>query len=58
MPKEIFARDFEFLGRDLLLSFEEIERVVRLSKELGVHKVRITGGEPLLRRDLEQLVSS
>ena len=58
MPKEIFTRDFEFLGRDLLLSFEEIERLVRLTKELGVHKVRITGGEPLLRRDLEQLIAS
>jgi cyclic pyranopterin phosphate synthase len=58
MPKEIFTRDFEFLGRDLLLSFEEIERLVRLSKELGVRKVRITGGEPLLRRDLEHLIAS
>ena len=58
MPKEIFSRDFKFLGRDLLLSFEEIERLVRLSKELGVHKVRITGGEPLLRRDLEHLIAS
>ncbi len=58
MPKEIFTRDFEFLGRDLLLTFEEIERLVRLSKELGVHKVRITGGEPLLRKDLEHLIGS
>ena len=58
MPKEIFSRDFEFLGRDQLLTFEEIERLVRLSKELGVHKVRITGGEPLLRRDLEHLIAA
>ena len=58
MPKEIFTRDFEFLGRDLLLSFEEIERLVRVAKGLGVHKVRITGGEPLLRRDLEHLIVS
>lgn len=58
MPKEIFTREFEFLGRDLLLTFEEIERLVRLSKELGVQKVRITGGEPLLRRDLEHLIES
>jgi cyclic pyranopterin phosphate synthase len=58
MPKEIFTRDFEFLGRDQLLTFEEIERLVRLAKQLGVHKVRITGGEPLLRRDLEHLIAS
>ena len=58
MPKEIFTRDYEFLSRDLLLSFEEIERLVRLSGELGVHKVRLTGGEPLLRRDLEHLIAS
>ncbi|MGZ8785581.1 MAG: GTP 3',8-cyclase MoaA [Acidimicrobiia bacterium] len=58
MPKEIFSRDFEFLGHDLLLSFEEIERLVRISMELGVHKVRITGGEPLLRRELEHLIVS
>ncbi len=58
MPKEIFTRDFEFLGRDLLLSFEEVERLVRVAKGLGVHKVRITGGEPLLRRDLEHPVVS
>ena len=58
MPKEIFSRDYEFLGRDLLLTFEEIERLVRLFKGLGVHKVRLTGGEPLLRRDLEHLIAS
>jgi len=58
MPKEIFTRDYEFLGRDLLLSFEEIERLVGLFKRLGVHKVRLTGGEPLLRRDLEHLINS
>jgi len=56
MPKEIFGRDYEFLDRDLLLSFEEIERLVRLFTRLGVRKVRLTGGEPLLRRDLETLV--
>jgi len=58
MPKEIFTRDYEFLSRDLLLSFEEIERLVGLFKGLGVHKVRLTGGEPLLRRDLEHLIAS
>jgi GTP 3',8-cyclase len=56
MPKEIFNREWEFLSRDALLSFEEIERLVRAAAGLGVHKVRLTGGEPLLRRDLERLV--
>ncbi len=57
MPKEIFSREYEFLGRDLLLSFEEITRLVRISAGLGVEKVRITGGEPLLRKDLDHLVA-
>jgi cyclic pyranopterin phosphate synthase len=57
MPKEIFNREYEFLARDLLLSFEEIERLGRVFAGLGVHKVRITGGEPLLRRNLEQLIA-
>ncbi len=56
MPKEIFNREYEFLERELLLSFEEIERLTRIFVAHGVDKVRITGGEPLLRRDLEQLV--
>ncbi|HET7170605.1 MAG TPA: GTP 3',8-cyclase MoaA [Gaiellales bacterium] len=56
MPKEIFGRDFEFLRRSELLTFEEIARVVRIAAGLGVHKLRLTGGEPLLRRDLERLV--
>ena len=56
MPKEIFGRDFEFLRRSELLTFEEITRVARIGAELGVHKLRLTGGEPLLRRDLERLV--
>ena len=43
MPKEIFNRDWEFLARDALLSFEEIERLVRASADLGVRKVRLTG---------------
>ncbi len=58
MPKEIFTRDYQFLSRDLLLSFEEIERLVRLFVGLGVHKVRLTGGEPLLRRDVEHLIAA
>jgi cyclic pyranopterin phosphate synthase len=56
MPKELFGRDFAFLPRAELLSFEEIVRLSRLFVEEGVTKVRLTGGEPLLRRDLERLV--
>jgi len=56
MPREVFGPDYAFLQRDQLLSFEEITRVVRLFKALGVEKVRLTGGEPLLRRNLEQLI--
>lgn len=57
MPKEIFSREYEFLQRDLLLSFEEITRLTRLFTEVGVEKVRITGGEPLLRKGVEHLVA-
>jgi GTP 3',8-cyclase len=56
MPKEVFGRDFAFLQRDELLTFEEIVRLTRLFVPMGVGKVRLTGGEPLLRRDLERLV--
>jgi cyclic pyranopterin phosphate synthase len=56
MPKEVFGRDYQFLPRKELLTFEEIERVSRVLVDLGVRKLRITGGEPLLRRDLEKLV--
>ena len=56
MPKEIFGRDFAFLHREELLTFEEIARLARLFVAQGVEKVRLTGGEPLLRRDLERLV--
>ena len=56
MPKEIFGRDFVFRERSELLSFEEIERLARVAVSLGVHKLRLTGGEPLLRRDLSRLV--
>ncbi len=58
MPKEVFNREYEFLGRDLLLSFEEITRVATAFAGLGVRKIRITGGEPLLRRGLESLIGS
>jgi len=57
MPKEAFGRDHPFLRRDQLLTFEEIARLARIFASLGVKKIRITGGEPLLRRDLERLVA-
>ena len=57
MPREVFGPDHAFLPRSELLSFEELARLVRVFADLGVSKVRLTGGEPLLRRDLEVLVS-
>ena len=57
MPKEVFGRDYPFLPRAELLTFEEIERLARVLAALGVEKIRITGGEPLVRRDLETLVA-
>ena len=57
MPKEVFGRDHAFLPRAEILDFEEIERVVRAAVALGVRKVRLTGGEPLVRRNLETLVA-
>ena len=56
MPKEVFGRDFAFLPRELVLTFEEIERLAKVFVGLGVAKLRITGGEPLVRRDLPRLV--
>ena len=56
MPKEVFGRDFAFLNRAELLTFEEITHLAQLFVHEGVAKIRITGGEPLLRRDLEHLV--
>lgn len=56
MPKEKFGRDHRFLARKDLLSFEEIERIATVFAELGVSKLRITGGEPLLRSDMVELV--
>ncbi|MGX9932006.1 GTP 3',8-cyclase MoaA [Virgibacillus salarius] len=56
MPKEIFGRDFAFMPKEQLLSFEEIERLARNFIALGVQKIRLTGGEPLLRRDLPLLI--
>ena len=57
MPREVFGEGYEFLPRRAILRFEEIQRVVRIAAEFGVRKVRITGGEPLLRRDLPQLIT-
>lgn len=57
MPKEVFGRDYAFLPRDQVLSFEEIHRAARVFVELGVQKLRITGGEPLVRRDLPSLIA-
>ncbi len=57
MPREVFGRDFAFLPRDQLLTFEELARLARIFAGLGVRKLRLTGGEPLLRRDLETLVA-
>lgn len=58
MPKDVFGDDYTFLPRNELLSFEEIVRLVNLFADLGVKKVRLTGGEPLLRKDLHELVGS
>jgi cyclic pyranopterin phosphate synthase len=56
MPKEVFGSDYQFLERKALLTFEEIERLARLFVGFGVEKVRLTGGEPLVRRNLEHLI--
>jgi cyclic pyranopterin phosphate synthase len=57
MPKEVYGRDHRFLERRELLTFEEIARVAGVFVGLGVRKLRITGGEPLVRRDVERLVA-
>jgi GTP 3',8-cyclase len=57
MPKEVFGRDYAFLPREELLSFEELERLSRIFVRHGVEKIRLTGGEPLVRRDVEVLVA-
>jgi cyclic pyranopterin phosphate synthase len=56
MPKDVYGRDFPFLPHTALLTFEEIARVAGIFVRLGVRKIRLTGGEPLLRRNLERLV--
>jgi len=57
MPAEIYGERYQFLPRNDLLTFEEITRIVNITVGLGVKKVRITGGEPLVRQDVEKLVS-
>jgi cyclic pyranopterin phosphate synthase len=57
MPKEVFGHDYRFLDKRELLDFDEITRVARAAVALGVHKLRLTGGEPLIRRDVEHLIA-
>jgi cyclic pyranopterin phosphate synthase len=57
MPKEVFGSEYRFLERRELLTFEEIERVARVFVGLGVRKLRLTGGEPLVRKDVERLIA-
>lgn len=57
MPKEVFGHDFRFLPPGELLTFEEITRLARIFIAHGVEKIRLTGGEPLVRRDIEKLVA-
>ncbi len=57
MPREVFGEEFKFLPRSELLTFEEIHRLAGLFCRLGVRKLRITGGEPLLRRDVDRLIA-
>ncbi len=57
MPKEVFGRDFAFMDRAEILTFEEITRLARIGVAHGVRKIRLTGGEPLLRKGLEALVA-
>ncbi|MDR9793992.1 GTP 3',8-cyclase MoaA [Aeribacillus pallidus] len=57
MPKEIFGDDYQFLPKDHLLTFEEIVRLTKIFVELGVKKIKLTGGEPLLRKDVYKLIA-
>src|SRR6185437_16047183 len=57
MPREVFGRDYVFLPREALLTFEEIARLARIAVAHGVEKIRLTGGEPLLRKGLEELIA-
>lgn len=57
MPREVFGKDFPFLERGGIMSFEEIDRFAGIFIDLGVEKIRLTGGEPLLRKNLPDLIS-
>ena len=57
MPKEIFGKDFPFMPKDNIMTFEEIDRLAGIFISLGVKKIRLTGGEPLLRKNIHQLIS-
>src|SRR6476619_5908527 len=57
MPKEVFDANYEFLPHEELLTFEEIVRVAKISRGLGMEKIRLTGGEPLLRKGIEHLIA-
>ncbi|MGG3446325.1 GTP 3',8-cyclase MoaA [Bacillus nitratireducens] len=57
MPAEVFGPDYAFLQEEFLLTFDEIERLARLFISMGVNKIRLTGGEPLLRKDLPKLIA-
>ncbi len=56
MPKEVFDADYAFLPHDELLTFEEIVRLAKVAHEMGMEKIRLTGGEPLLRKGIERLI--
>ena len=56
MPKEVFGKDYPYLAHEALLTFEEITRLAKIFVSMGVEKIRLTGGEPLLRKDIERLV--
>ncbi len=57
MPREVFGRDYRFLERDEILTYEEIHRLARIFAGLGVRKIRLTGGEPLVRKGLMDLIA-
>ena len=57
MPKEVFGRGYDFLPKESILTFEELARISRVFVALGVEKIRLTGGEPTLRRDIERLIA-
>jgi cyclic pyranopterin phosphate synthase len=58
MPKEVFGRGYDFLPKEHILGFDEITRLARIFAGLGAEKIRLTGGEPLLRRNLDRLIAS